>query len=146
MHQIAPKLSPQHDRALCLEFVLVFWICPEWLIPFFSALDGRLKEDRSQSKSWRGHGIAHEVHLNAPKCTKMITIAWQSKVFLICPEWLSSSIFGLDGHCTWKRIGVTASHGGVTGSHMRCTKMHQNVPKWSPWHDRAKNFEFILSD
>ena len=30
---------------------------------------------------------------------------------------------------TWKGIGVSTSHGGVIGSHIRCTKMHQNVSK-----------------
>ena len=30
---------------------------------------------------------------------------------------------------TWKRIGVGASHGGVLGSNMRCTKAHQSAPE-----------------
>ena len=34
----------------------------------------------------RGHGVAHEVHQNAPKCTKMLTITRDSKVFQNCPE------------------------------------------------------------
>ena len=30
---------------------------------------------------------------------------------------------------------------GDVGSPMRCTKMDQNGPKWSPYHDRAKVFQ-----
>ena len=35
---------------------------------------------------------------------------------------------------TWKQIGVGASHGGVMGLHMRCTKSHQNTPKCTISH------------
>ena len=35
-----------------------------------------------------------KMHQNGPRCTKMFSIAWQSKVFQICPEWLIRSISG----------------------------------------------------
>ena len=65
MDQNRPKWSPYHDISK------VFQICPEWLIWSFSGLNRRLKGDKSQYKPWRGHGVIHEVHQNAPKRIKM---------------------------------------------------------------------------
>ena len=138
MHQNAPN---------CIKIVstawqsFVFWICPEWLILPISGLNGHLKEDRRPSKSWRGHGDAHDVHQNAPKCTKM---AWQSNEFWIYPEWLIWSILGLNGHLegyrsqskSWRGFGVAHE---VHQNAPKCTKMltitrdskvFQNCPEW----------------
>ena len=35
---------------------------------------------------------------------------------------------------------------GVMGWPTKKTKMDKNAPKWSPYHDKAKCFEFVLSD
>ena len=127
MHQNEPKWSPYHDRAK------VFWICLEWLIWSSSGLNGHLKGDRSLHKSWRGHGVTHEMHQNAPKCTKTHQNApkWspyqdRAKVFRIFPEWLIWSFSGLNGHLkgdssqskSWRDLGVTH-------------EVHQNAPKWT---------------
>ena len=48
----------------------LFWVTM-WS---FSGLDGNLKGDMSLIKSWKGHGVAREMHQNA---TKMVTIALQ---------------------------------------------------------------------
>ena len=48
----------------CFEFVL------SDLNDRFSGLNGHLKGDRSQYKSWRGHRVTHKMHQNAPKCIK----------------------------------------------------------------------------
>ena len=136
VHQNGPKWSPYHDRAK------VFWICLEWLIWSSSGLNGHLKGNRSQYKSWRGHGVTHEMHQNALKCTKMHQNGHHLMTEQNCFEFVLSDLYDLflDWMDTWKGIGARTSHGGILGSHMRCTKMHQNEPKWSPYHDRAKVF------
>ena len=52
----------------------LFQIYSKWLIWSFSGLDRHLKGDMSPIKSWKGHGVACEMHQNAPK---MVTIALQ---------------------------------------------------------------------
>ena len=89
---------------------------------------------------------------NAPKLTKIVTIALQSKLFWINPKWLKRSVSGLEGHMIW----VRASYGGVIGhtwGALKCAKMHQNGPKWTKIvHNgqyimtEQKCFEFVLSD
>ena len=78
MHQNAPKCPKRSWRSK------VFWIGSEWLMWSFSGVNGHLKGDRNQRKSWRSHGVAHEVHQHIAKCTKMVTMPWQSQVFWIC--------------------------------------------------------------
>ena len=112
----------------------VFRICPEWLIWSIFGLNGHLKEHWSQSKSWRGHGIAHEVHQKAPKLTKMHQSGIQSttaKYFnFVLSDYCDPFLDLMD---TWKWIKVRASHGGAmeglwgrTWGAPKCTKMHWN--------------------
>ena len=81
----------------------------------------------------RGRGVAHEVHQNGPKWTKMDQNGHHFMTEQKCSKFVLSNIFDLflDYMDTWKGIGVSATHGGVMGSHMRCTQMHQNAPKWT---------------
>ena len=76
---------------------------------------------RSLYESWRGLGVVHEVHQDAPKCTKTVTISWQSKEFLICHKRLIWSISGFNGHLKRDR-----SHTGIVLLLIKCTKMNQN--------------------
>ena len=145
MNQNGPKWSPSWLSEL-------FWIFPEWLMWSFSILDGHFKGYRSQYKSWRGHGVAHEGQQNAPKLTKIVTISLQSKLFWINPEWLMRSVSGLEGHMIW----VRARHGGVMGhtwGALKCAKMYQNGPKWTKIVQNGQYsmteqncFEFVLSN
>ena len=54
------------------------------------------------------------------------------------------SISGLKRHLKEDRSQSKSK--GRRASQRVAHEKHQNVPKWSSWHDRAKNFEFILSD
>ena len=79
MHQNAPKCTKMVSIALQSK---VFWISPKWLMWSISGVNGHLEGCRSQSKSWRGYGVAHEVHQNAPK--KWITLVTQDKFEILC--------------------------------------------------------------
>ena len=79
----------------------LFQICSEWLTWSFSRLDGYLKGEKSQKKSWRGHGVAYEVHQNAPKWVKINQNGCQSMTVQTVSKLSSVTniIFsGLDGH------------------------------------------------
>ena len=76
MHQNALKCTKMHQNGHhimteqnCLKYVL------SDLYDLFSGLNGHLKGDSSQNKSSRDLGVTHEVHQNAPKWTKMVTIS-----------------------------------------------------------------------
>ena len=120
MDQNGPKWSPYHDRAK------VFQICPEWLIWSHSGLNGHLKEDRSQEKSWRGHGVTHGVHQNGPNCTNVVTLVWQCKSVLNL-SWVTYMIFiWIKWHLKGDRSQDKSWRGhGVTH------EIHQNAPKWT---------------
>ena len=67
----------------------------------------------------------------APKCTKMVTIAWYSKLFWIFPEWLMWSFLILDGHFKGYRSQHKSwwSHGVKHEGHEnapKSTKIHKN--------------------
>ena len=67
----------------------------------------------------------------APKCTKMATIAWYSKLFWIFPEWLMWSFSILDGHFKGYRSQHKSwwSHGVKHEGHEnapKSTKIHKN--------------------
>ena len=74
---------------------------------------------------------SHKRHQKWPKCTKVVTIAWQSKVFRICPKWQIWSIFGLSGDLkedmsqrkSWRGYGVAHE---VHQNTSKCTRIHQN--------------------
>ena len=139
MHQNAAKWT---KMVTVLWESKVFQICPEWLMWSISGVNGHLKGDRSQSKSWRSHGVAHGVDQNASKCTKIHKNALkcmteQSVSNLV--EWLKWSVFLFNGLKKGDRRQSM-------GLRMRCIKMHQNAPNWSPYHDRANSFEFVLKD
>ena len=124
MDQNGPKWSPYHDSSK------VFRICPEWLIWSFSGLNGHLKGDKSQYKSWRGHGVAHEVHQNGPKRTKIDQNGpkWspyhdRAKVSWICLEWLIWSFSWLNGHMKMEKSQNKSGRG-----HVVTHEVHQNAP------------------
>ena len=83
VHQNAPK---------CTEMVTMHHSMTEQSVSNLSRvtyifeINGHLKEARSQSMSWRGHGVAFEVHQNEPKCTKKVTYARRMKKCQICPQ------------------------------------------------------------
>ena len=87
--------------------------------------------------SWRGYGVAQEVHQKAPKLTKVHQSGFHSmtaKYFDFALSDYCDPFFGLNGHL---KVDKSQSkpwwgHGGVMGSHMGCTKTHQNASKWSP--------------
>ena len=65
----APKHTKMHQNghhSMTEQSVLNL----SWVNDIFG-LNGHLKKARSQSMSWRGHGVALKVHENEPKCTKM---------------------------------------------------------------------------
>ena len=108
----------------------LFWICPKWLKWSFSGLDGHLKGDMSQIKSWRGLGVAHEVNQNAPKWTKMDQNGHHG-MFQICPEWLIWSFSWFPGHLRGNRIQNKGLWGCTWGA-QKGTKISQYGPKSSP--------------
>ena len=75
--------------------------------------------------------ISWQMYKNAPKCTKMDQNGNHIMTKQKCFEYVLRDLYDLllDQMDTWKGIGVSTSHGGVIGSHIRCTKMHQNVSK-----------------
>ena len=102
----------------CFEFVL------SDLNDRFSGLNGHLKGDRSQYKSWRGHRVTHKMHQNAPKWSPYHD---RAKVFRICAEWLIWSFSGLNGHLKGDRSQYKPWRG-----HGFTHEVHQNAPQfWS---------------
>ena len=119
MHQNGPKCTKMVKIAWQCK---VFRICPEWLIWSISWLNGHLKEDRSQSKSWRGHGVPHEVHQNAAKCTTMHNAQCTTMHHHSMTEqsvsnlsWVTNMNHFLIKWTGGKGIEVRASHGGIKG-------------------------------
>ena len=109
----------------------IFRICPAWLMRSISGVNGHLKGQMSQSKSYRGHGVAHEVHHNAPKCTKLHQNCFHSmtELCVLNLSWVTNVIYFWIKKTHRKRIWVRASQRvaeQVKGSHMRSTKMYQN--------------------
>ena len=129
----------------------VFRICPEWLMWSMSGVNGHLEGRRSQSKSWRGRGVAHEAHQNAPKWTKkhqngnhciteqsVSNLSWVTNVIHFWSKWTLGRVEESEQ--------VMEGSWGRTWGAPKCTKMDQKAPKWSPLHHRAKYYEFVLSD
>ena len=87
----------------------------------------------------RGHGVAHEVHQNGPKWTKMVTISWQSKSVSNL-SWVTYMIFfwikwtlerGWSQYKSWRGHGVTHE---VYQNAPKLTKEDQNChPHVSPF-------------
>ena len=95
--------------------------------------------------TWKGIGVraSHggvmglhmrctKMHQNGPKYTEMVSIAWQSKVSRICPEWLIWSIYGLNGLLEEDRIQSKSLRG-----HGFTHEVHQNAPKWTKMHQKG---------
>ena len=71
-------------------------------------------------------------HQNWSKCTKVVSIAWQSKLFRFCHEWLMWSIFGLNGH-----LEVDRSPSKSCKGHGVALEVHQNEPKCTNIHPKG---------
>ena len=110
VQQNATKFTKMHKKVTVPWRSKVFWICPQWLMWVISGVNGHWKGDSSQSKSWRSHGVAREVHQNVAKCTKMVTMPWQSQG-------------DNSQRKSWRDHGVAQN---VQQNATKLTKMHQN--------------------
>ena len=87
LHQNAPKCT---KMLTITRDSKVFQNCPEWLLLPIFWFKGHLKGDRSQRKSWRSHGVVHELHQNtvscfsAPHVQSHISHWGQIQNFLVC--------------------------------------------------------------
>ena len=127
----------------------VFRIFPEWLMWSISWVNGHLKGYRSQSKSWRSHGVAHEVHQKAPKCTKMhqnghhlMTMTEQSVLNL---SWVTDRIhFWIKQtlETGYKSEPVMEASWGCTWGVPKCNEMTHNGP-YSVTEQSLTNFSWV---